>query len=538
LRGKNEVDGEVLVVKVKRQAWVKGRSHAPREGGSSRMGTEEQPGPAGINKEVRLKGVNRQQMILRAVDVEKLLEPEHPARAIWELVGRLDLSRFTATIASVEGEAGRPAYDPQLLISLWIYAYSEGVSSAREVARRCEYHPAYQWLTGCQVVNHHSLSDFRVEHQGALDELFAQVLGVLSADGLISLERVMHDGTKVRAQASGRSFRRESTLREHLERARQRVRSMGDPREEGPNLRRGRAQERAARERVERLEQALEEMQKVQGTPSAKQRRKQGRVSETDPEARFMKQSDGGTAPSHNVQISTDATHSLIVGVSVTQAASDEGQLPGALQEVQRHFGRLPGQVVVDAGFTTRETILEMAERQVDLIGATVELEKRSRPGPGVEAAFRASAFNYDPEGDVYRCPNGQELGKRGTEHPRVGVLHHVYQARTADCRACAFRRKCCGGGSPRRIYRLENAPAVTAFLQKMQTEAAQAILRLRGRVAEFPHAWLKAKIGLRQFRVRGLKKARCEALWACLAYNLAQWVRLRWRARQAVAPA
>jgi len=55
--------------------------------------------------------------------------------------------------------------------------------------------------------------------------------------------------------------------------------------------------------------------------------------------------------------------------------------------------------------------------------------------------------------------------------------------------------------------------------------------------VAEFPNAWLKAKIGLRQFRVRGLKKVRCEALWACLAYNLAQWVRLRWRARQVAAP-
>jgi len=91
-----------------------------------------------MQKELRLKRVNRRQMILRAVDVEKLIEPEHPARAIWELVGRLDLGGFRAEIEVVEGEAGRPAYDPQWLISLWIYAYSEGVSSARELARRCE----------------------------------------------------------------------------------------------------------------------------------------------------------------------------------------------------------------------------------------------------------------------------------------------------------------------------------------------------------------------------------------------------------------
>ena len=99
------------------------------------METEEQVGPREATKELRLKPVNRQQMILRAVDVEKLIEPEHTARAIWEWVGRLDLRGFTAAIESVEGEAGRPAYDPRLLISLWIYAYSEGVSSAREVVR-------------------------------------------------------------------------------------------------------------------------------------------------------------------------------------------------------------------------------------------------------------------------------------------------------------------------------------------------------------------------------------------------------------------
>src|SRR3989442_15148701 len=177
---------------------------------------------------VRLKRVNRQQMVLRAVEVEKLIEADHVARAVWELVGRLDLSRFRAAIESVEGEAGRPAFDPQLLISVWIYAYSEGVSSAREIERRCEYHPAYQWLTGCEVVNHHSLSDFRVEHQAALDELFAQVLGGLSSDGLITLERVMHDGTKGEALASGKAFRREGGVRGHPEQARGRVRQMGE----------------------------------------------------------------------------------------------------------------------------------------------------------------------------------------------------------------------------------------------------------------------------------------------------------------------
>ncbi|MGH9397799.1 MAG: hypothetical protein ACRD18_13245 [Terriglobia bacterium] len=85
--------------------------------------------------EPRLERVNRQQMVWRAVDVERLIGEDHPARAIWELVGRLNLSFFRQAIGAVEGVAGRPALDPQWLISLWIYAYREGVSSAREIAR-------------------------------------------------------------------------------------------------------------------------------------------------------------------------------------------------------------------------------------------------------------------------------------------------------------------------------------------------------------------------------------------------------------------
>ena len=225
-------------------------------------------------------------------------------------------------------------------------------------------------------MKHHSLSDFRVQHQAALDGLFAQVLGVLSSDGLITLARVMHDGTKVKARASGKSFRREARLREHLERAQERVRQMGEaPSEEERSAREVKARERAARERVERLEQALAEMQKVPAAEAKSKPRAERRVSETDPEARFMKQSDGGYAPSHNVQLSTDAAHALIVGVSVIQSANDEGQLPRALEEVKRNVGRLPQQVVVDAGFTTKETILARTARQVDLIGPT-----RDRP--------------------------------------------------------------------------------------------------------------------------------------------------------------
>ena len=107
-----------------------------------------------------------------------------------------------------------------------------------------------------------------------------------------------------------------------------------------------------------------------------------------------------------------------------------------------------------------------------------------------------------------------------------------VYRARPADCRACPLRAGCQPGKSGRRIVRTENVPTVAAYVAQMQTAAGQAAYRRRGPVAEFSNLWVKAQLGLRQFCVRGLHKARCEVLWACLTYNIQQWFRLRWKPR------
>ncbi len=302
-----------------------------------------------------MRFVNRQQMSWRAVDVERLIGEDHRARAIWTLVGRLDLSRFYENIESSVEEGGRPAIDPQLLVSLWVYAYSEGIGSAREVARRCEYDPAFQWLTGLEEVNYHTLADFRVARQRELDELFTQVLAALSKEGLITLEQVMQDGTKIKALASGRSYQGEGAIREHLARARQRVAEMGDPRNEQASPQAKQAQARARREQQDRLESALQELQKLQESKSGEKAKRGARVSTSDPQARVMHHSDGGLSLSYNAQISADAANGLIVGVAVTQAANDSAELLPAVDRIQEQLERTPHQMVADGGYSTRE---------------------------------------------------------------------------------------------------------------------------------------------------------------------------------------
>jgi hypothetical protein len=389
-----------------------------------------------------------------------------------------------------------------------------------------------------EAVNYHSLCDFRVIHKKALDELFAQILGLLSAEGLITLERVMHDGTKVKACASGDTFRREDRIKAHLKNARGQVEQMGDPRvAEEVSLRVAKARQRGAREKQERLEKALEELEKIRANKTKLAEKQEARASISDPEARVMKQSDGGFSPSYNVQLTTDAKEKIIIGVGVTQNGSDYGELVGAEEKVEQTLGGAPEQMVVDGGFVSRENILSMKEKGIDLIGpmgvgaAQTAGQMKRR---GVDPSFYPEYFQYDAVSDTYRCPAGKTLRPDG-EEKRPGRTNYRYRALARDCRECFFKGKCCPRmPRGRTIVRGVEDPVVVAHKEKMETEEAKQIYRQRGAVAEFPNAWIKEKIGLRQFRLRGLIKVGMETLWACLTYNIKQWIRLRWRTQWA----
>jgi transposase len=499
-----------------------------------------QPAAALPPGRARLKPVDRNQLMMRPVDVEGLIEEDHPARAIWEFVGQLDLSSYAAPIGAVEGVAGRPVWDPRLLVSLWIYAYSRGIGSAREISRRLQYDPAFQWLAAMEVINHHTLSDFRVACDEPLRELFTNSLGVMSAEGLVSLERVMHDGTKVRACAGTDSFRREQTLQAHLAAARQQVEAMGDPRAE-ESARQRAARQRAVRERQERLEKAVEELAKIRQSKNDAQEKEAARVSLTDPTSRIMKEGDGGYGPNYNVQISTDAKNKIIIGAGVSQNASDSGELMPAVERIEENLGKTPEQLVTDGGFTNRPNILESAAKGIDLIGSFPEHNEQSQgqlKRRGVAPEFYVTAFEYDAQQDCYRCPAGELLPHQGQEN-RPGVVHHQYRAEARICAQCRFKEQCCpqNASKGRSITRAVEAVPVQEFKQKMQTEEAKTVYRQRGAVAEFPHAWIKEKLGLRQFHVRGLHKAKRETLWVCLTYNIQQWIRLVWRVHAVASP-
>lgn len=432
---------------------------------------EPPPRPPTRRSQARVRRPVRNQMEMVPRVLEESLDEDHPARAIWAYLEQLDLEDFYASVEAVEGEAGRPATDPQVLLAVWLLATSEGVGSARRLARLCDQHDAYRWLCGGVPINYHMLADFRVAHRRALDELLTRILVTLLSAGVVSLHRVAQDGMRVRANAGAASFRGKAGLEHALQQVRAQVRRLGHATHapDAEVTRRQRtARERAARERQARVAEALALLPEVE---AVKQRQKytldqprrervsEPRVSTTDPQARVMRMPDGGFRPAYNVQLATDADSQVIVGVAISTSGTDQGEALPMAEQVTERTGEYPAEYLIDGGYVKRDDI--------------TTLERR---GTAVYAPLRP--------------PRTLTSGREAA--------------------------------TPRR----DDSAEVIAWRARMETEAAKTIYRQRGATAECVNAHAR-RYGVLQFGVRGVDKVLSVMLLVAITHNLLRWIAL-----------
>ena len=420
-------------------------------------------------EEARVVRPVREQLQWVAVDLEEAVAQDHAARAIWGLLEKLDLSAFYGSIKAVVDRPVRPTTDPQVLLAVWLLATVEGVGSARRVARLCEEHDAYRWLCGGVPINYHMLADFRVAHQGAMDELLTQIVASLMAAKAVTLERVAQDGMKVRASAGASSYRRQEGLEAYLDKARAQVERMAWERKHpdpGVSERERSARERAARERVERVKKALEYLPQAKAAKErqhetlAKRKRDKitaPRASSTDPQVRVMKMPDGGFRPAYNVELATDGASGVIVGVNVVNSG-DAGQAAPMEAQVAQRTGQHPKAYLMDGAFASRADITTLEEQGVTVY-APVRLPRNM------------------PEEDRFQ--------------PRY-----------------------------------EDGPAVVRWRQRMATREAQAVYKQRGATAEWTNAQVRQH-GMSRFTVRSLTKATAVMLLVAVAHNMMRWISL-----------
>ena len=423
----------------------------------------------------RITRAVRDRVELVPQSLEERVAEDHPARAIWVLVERLDLSGFYTGIRAAVDGPGRAASDPRVLLGLWLLATVEGIGSARRLARLSEEHDAYRWLRGGVPVNYHLLSDFRVAHRVELDEVLTQTIALLLSEDLVTLTRVAQDGVRVRAAAGAGSFRRRATLERCLLEAREQVERLAAEREapdvHDPTVSRKQqaARERVARERVDRVERALEALpaleaikeQQRKKLPKGRQERvKEARVSTTDPEARVMKMGDGGFRPALNIQLASTGDGRAIVGVQVSQQGSDGGLAAPLEAQVAERTGQHPTEYLMDGGLATRDDITTLAAHDVTVY-APVEPPRTTTSGRTA----------YDPRPD--------------------------------------------------------DTPAVAAWRQRMGTEAGQATYRQRSGIAEWTNAQLRVRHGLQRLTVRGVDRVTSVVLLLAVTHNLLRYLAL-----------
>src|SRR6266581_3475362 len=413
----------------------------------------------------RMREPVRDQIELRAVDIESLIGDDHPVRVIWGYVEGLDLSELEDRIKARGDRPGHPATSPRLLLALWLYATSDGVGSARALERLCNSHDAYRWLCGGVSVNYHTLADFRVGCADLLDRLLTEHLAALAKAGLVDLDTLAQDGVRIRANAGAASFRREATLERHLATAQAVVEELKhevDAHSDASNQRIKAAKERAARERSERVKAAQTALSEIKRQRQEREQKrgngkkpKEPRASTTDAEARVMKMADGGFRPAYNVQVASAAGEQIVLAVEVCNTSSDRGLMQPMLERLHALNGRFPERHLADGGFCSAQDI----------------------------------EWAHDKKIEVY-CPPTQS--KHGTD---------PYSPRRGD-----------GAG-------------VLAWRARMASEAGKARYKSRS-ICECIHARWR-NWDLRQLTVRGFEKVRAVVLWYALTNNILQGHRL-----------
>jgi transposase len=397
----------------------------------------------------RLREPRRDQLELRAVDIESLIGQDHPARVIWAYIESLNLVELEDRIKAREGRPGHPAISPRLLLALWLYATSDGVGSARALERLCESHDVYRWLCGGVPVNYHTLADFRVGCADLLDRLLAEHLAALAKAGLVDLGTLAQDGVRIRASAGAASFRREATLDRHLSMAEAVVSQLKREVETGSDASNQRI--KAAKERSERVrvaQAALEEIkrqrQKREEERGNGKKPKEPRASTTDAQARVMKMADGGFRPGYNVQVVSAAGEQMVLGIEVTNAGSDRGLMRPMMDQSQVLTGHIPERYLADGGFCSAEDIEWAHGKGVEVYCPPTQSKHGSDPylprrgdGPGVLAwrarmASEASKAQYKLR-SICECIHARwrnwdlrQLPVRGFEKIRAVMLWYA----------------------------------------------------------------------------------------------------------------
>ena len=390
------------------------------------------------------------------------------------------MSELDKKIQTVEGGPGCPAIDRRILFALWLYAYTEGIGSARKIYALTQRDDIYRWLAGGVSLNYHTISDFRSQNQEAFQELLRDSIAVILKENMLTVRTVAVDGTKIRAKAKRSRFHTEDR--------------------------------RAFQEEAEKHIRAVEE--------------------ETEPEARVMHFSDGSYNPGYNVQVASDAENDVILAIEPTQDHDDSNGLRHVLPEIEKNIPTLEA-VVTDSQYSNFRHMDELDRRKIKYY-ATRGKDRDQRNHSPRNKYFKEN-MNINIEKNVVECPAGHSFPLRSISCQSDAKSLEFTMPET--CISCPLFNSCCPDGVPKKHLKLRvkserHINLIQQLEERTDTPEGKRLLRLRFQ-EERINACLKAKFGVSQFHVQGMISVRSELLLLALAYNFTRWqfFRTNWMA-------
>lgn len=474
--------------------------------------------------------VEFQQNLLFPTNIFNLLPNDHQCYLYADLFEQLDTSKLEAQY-SIKGQH---AYHPKLIVSILIYAYSQGVFSGRQIQKRCNEDLSFMYIAQRNCPNFRVLNDFRKDNTEYFRSCFKQTVQLAMELKLASLGHISLDGSKFKAHSSkhkAMSYQRlkekESALMSEIDELIQRANQCDEEEDQ-------RYQERTGYELPEDLKFKQDRLEKVKAAREALEAREQTinpdkaidgkkQISFADHEARIMGKKGGLFEYAYNGQISVDKDNQIIVAQHVSQAANDKQEVAAALESIEAVTGRLPDKMSLDNGYMSGDNLETLEEAQVDSYIATDRGEKRGRTELDESNRKLVKAdFEYNETDDSYTCPGGQQLVLVKTSN-----RDRVYQGDAAICDECKYQPRCCESrqGKARTINTDDKEAIRQRMNHKMQQADARQVYKQRKHIVEPKFGQIKNG-GFRGFSVRGLEKVGGEFSLVCAVHNIKKIVK------------
>jgi transposase len=455
-----------------------------------------------------IKGQERSQSVLFPSTLDEYVAENNAVRAIAAFLGRLDFVK----LKFVRGEAagtGRPGYDPRVLMGLYLWGHLNGMRSSRKLERECARNLEVIWLCENLRPDFKTIADFRKDNGEGIKGVVVEFRRWCLAAGLYGQEIVAVDGSKFKAvNSKERNFTRKR-LSQLLARERAKISeyleavAAADEKESAePELSAEQLQEKIAG-----LERYLAEHEELERQLEASG---ESQISLTDPEARLMKTAQG-SAVSYNVQTVVDDKHKLIVAYEVTNERNDLGQLAVQAQQAKEALQVEKLTVLADGGYYEGKGLKECEDA-----GLTTYLPQPQSREAKRRGIFEQQQFRYDPERDLYVCPQGEALRLRYTTKER-GKHFKVYK--TKACGACPLRAQCTTSKYGRKLKRWVHQGVIERL--QARNRGRPELLKLRQTLAEHPFGTIKWGMNQGFFLLKGKRKVTTEFGLTVLSYNL-----------------